>query len=88
MFEKLVFTDENGEKAEFFVLEQTKVNGINYLLVSDSEDEDDEEAVALIIKDISKDTDTEAVYEIVDNDDELEGLSKIFNELLDDIDVE
>ena len=88
MFEKLVFTDENGEKAEFFVLEQTKVNGINYLLVSDSEDEDDEEAVALIIKDISKDTDTEAVYEIVDNDDELERLSKIFNELLDDIDVE
>ena len=33
MFEKLVFTDEN---AELFVLEQTKVNGINYLLVSDS----------------------------------------------------
>lgn len=87
MFEKLVFTDENGEDAEFFVLEQTRVNGINYLLVSDSEDEDTE-AEALIIKDISKDTDTEAIYEIVDDDDELEGLSRIFNELLDDIDVE
>lgn len=87
MFEKVVFTDENGEAAEFFVLEQTRVNGINYLLVSDSVEED-EEANALIIKDISKDTDTEAVYEIVEDDNELEALSGIFNELLEDIDVE
>lgn len=86
MFEKLVFTDENGEDAEFFVLEQTRVNGINYLLVSDLAD--DEEAEAFIVKDMSKDTDTEAIYEIVEDDDELEGISKIFNELLDDIDVE
>lgn len=85
MFEKLVFTDENGEDAEFFVLEQTRVNGINYLLVSDSVDE---EAEALIVRDMSRDTDTEAIYEIVDDDEELESLSKIFNELLDDIDVE
>ncbi len=86
MFEKLVFTGENGEEAEFFVLEQTRVNGINYLLVSDLAD--DEESEALIVKDISKDTDAEAIYEIVENDDELESVSKIFNELLDDIDVE
>lgn len=86
MFEKLVFTGENGEEAEFFVLEQTRVNGINYLLVSDLAD--GEESEALIVKDISKDTDAEAIYEIVENDDELESVSKIFNELLDDIDVE
>ena len=86
MFEKLVFTGENGEEAEFFVLEQTRVNGINYLLVSDLAD--DEESEALIVKDITKDTDAEAIYEIVENDDELESVSKIFNELLDDIDVE
>ena len=67
MFEKLVFTGENGEEAEFFVLEQTRVNGINYLLVSDLAD--DEESEALIVKDISKDTDAEAIYEIVENDD-------------------
>jgi uncharacterized protein YrzB (UPF0473 family) len=85
MFEKLVFTDENGEETEFFVLEQTKVNGVDYLLVSDSDDDD---AEALIVKDISKDTDTEAVYEIVEDDNELEALSGIFNELLEDIDVE
>lgn len=68
------------------MLEQTRVNGINYLLVSDLAD--DEESEALIVKDISKDTDAEAIYEIVENDDELESVSKIFNELLDDIDVE
>ena len=86
MFEKLTFTDENGEEAEFFVLEPTRVNGINYLLVSDSSDDDED--LALIVKDISIDTDTEAIYEIVEDDDELESVSKIFNELLDDIDVE
>lgn len=86
MFEKLVFTDENGEDAEFYVLEQTRVNGADYLLVADSVD--DEEATAIIVKDVSKPEDTEAVYEIVDDDSEIESVSKIFNELLDDIDVE
>lgn len=86
MYEKLVFTDENGDGKEFYVLEQTRVNNTDYLLVVDTLD-DDLEAEALIVKDMSKPEDTEAVYEIVENENELESVSKIFNELLDDIDV-
>ena len=32
--EKLEFIDENGEKTQFYVIEETRINGINYLLVS------------------------------------------------------
>ena len=32
-----MLSDENGEELEFYVLEQTKVNGVTYILVTDSE---------------------------------------------------
>ena len=46
------------------------------------------EADAYILKDTSKPEDTDAVYEIVEDDDELEYVSRIFAEILDDIDIE
>ena len=51
-------------------------------------DEDDEEAEAYILKDVSDSADPEAAYEFVEDDEELEGVSKIFAELLEDIDIE
>ena len=51
-------------------------------------DSEDDEAEALILKDLSKPGDDEALYEIVDDDDELEAVSKIFQEMLDDIEFE
>ena len=45
--EKIQFTaDGSGEKVDFFVLEQTKVNGNFYILVASSE-EDDAECMVL-----------------------------------------
>ena len=86
--EKIMFkTDEEG-LVEFFVLEETKINGINYLMVTESDDESDEEAVAYILKDTSAADEAEAVYEMVEADDELEYVSKVFAELLDDVDIE
>ena len=38
---KFSFGDGTGED-EFFVLEETKINGAAYILVSDSEDDDGE----------------------------------------------
>ena len=39
--EKLVFTyEDSGEQVEFYILEQTKLNGNTYLLVADSEEDD------------------------------------------------
>lgn len=77
------FADSDGT-VEFFVLEQTRINGKNYILVTDSEEGDGE---ALILKDLSEDGEQEALYEIVDNDDELEAISKIFTQVMEDIDL-
>ena len=83
--EKITFTFADSEKSvEFFVLEQTRIGGMNYLLVTDSEEDDGE---ALILKDLSKDGEQEALYEIVEDDDELEVISKIFSQMLEDIDL-
>ncbi len=86
--EKIKFmVSETEEEVEFYVVDETKVNGVNYLLVTESDDED-EEADAYILKDLSKEEDAEAIYEILEDDDEIEYVSKIFAEILEDIDLE
>ena len=86
--EKLTFVTEDQESGDFYIIEETRVNGINYLLVTESEDEEDEEAEAYILKDTSKAEDTEAVYEFVESEEELDAVSRIFAELLEDMDLE
>ncbi len=82
---KITFTQaETGEETEFFVLEETRLNGQNYILVADSEEE---EAEALILKDLSADGDQEAVYEIVEDERELESVMGVFEQLLEDVDI-
>ena len=84
--EKIRFTsDERQEETEFFVLEQTKLNGVSYILVTDSEEDD---AECLILKDTSAEEDKESVYEIVEDATELGAVLKIFEELLEDIEIE
>lgn len=84
---KVMLTTEDGENVEFYVLEETKINGINYLMVTDS-DEQDEEGECYILKDLSQAEDAQALYEFVEDDNELDYLFKIFSELLDDLDVD
>ncbi len=84
--DEIIFTTEDGEDVTFSVIEQTRLGGIDYLLVSTCEAVDGEEQ-ALILKDISKDTDTEAVYEIVEDEQELDLVAAIFEELVDDIEI-
>ena len=49
--EKIKFmSEEMNEEVDFYVLEQTKVGGVSYILVTDSEDDD---AECLILKDTS-----------------------------------
>ena len=86
--EKLTFVTEDQESVDFYIIEETRVNGINYLLVTESEDEEDEEAEAYILKDTSKAEDTDAVYEFVESEEELDAVSRIFAELLEDMDLE
>lgn len=86
MEEKIVFVDDEGKEIEMFVIEETRINNVNYILVTD-DDGEDEEAEAYILKDISDEGDEEAVYEIVDDESEIDYIGKIFSELLEDIDV-
>ena len=78
--------DGENETVGFFVVEETRIAGVSYLLVTESED--DEEAEAYILKDLSDDGETEARYVFVEDDQELEAVSKIFAELLEDVDLE
>ena len=82
--ENIVFETEDGEEVTFYIVEETKLGGENYLLVADSEED---EAEAYILKEIV-DEDDQIIYEMVDDDDTLEALSKIFAELLEDVDFE
>ena len=82
--EKITFCPKEDEPVDFYVLEQTKIAGVNYILVTDCEDGDGE---ALILKDLSKPEDTESIYAIVDEEDELEALAGIFEDLLDDVEL-
>lgn len=81
----ITLLDDDGQEINLYVLEETKINGFNYLLVSDSEEEDGE---CYLLKDKSKPEDAEAEYEFVEEDGELDYLSRIFSELLGDTGVE
>lgn len=84
--EKIPFTfSDSEETVEFFVLEQTKFNGCQYLLVTESQEEESE---AYILKDLSKEEDEEATYVMVDSENELQAVGQIFAEILEDVDLE
>ena len=83
--EKIKFMSEEMQEVEFFVLEQTKVNGMSYILVTDSEEGD---AECWIMKDVSEEDSLESIYDFVEDEDELYAVSKVFEELLEDIDIE
>lgn len=80
---RILFLDDQGQEIEFLVLEQTTLAGTNYLLVADSVEED---GTVLIMKEISLEDDYVS-YEIVEDEEELEIISKIFNELIEDFDL-
>ncbi len=80
--EKIRFEDGQGESTGFYVLEQTLLGGISYLLVTDQEEGDGE---ALILKDVSGAEEEQAVYEIVEDETELAAVAQVFENLLDDI---
>lgn len=83
---KIVLTSDTDEAVEFYVLEETKINGINYLLVTDAAE--DEDGTCYILKDLSDAQDQDAVYEFVEDDNEINYLYQIFTELLEDADVD
>ena len=84
--EKIKFmSEEMNEEVDFYVLEQTKVGGVSYILVTDSEDDD---AECLILKETESGNEQDNLYDIVEDDNELTAVSKVFEELLEDVEIE
>ncbi|MBE5853740.1 MAG: DUF1292 domain-containing protein [Lachnospiraceae bacterium] len=79
--DKIVFETEDGT-VDFFVLDQTRIGGTDYILVTEEEEGDSD---ALILKDTSKDGDEEALYEIVEDERELSAVAEVFAKMDDDI---
>ncbi len=80
--ERIIFANpDTKEETLFFCLEQTQINGQNYLLVTEDEEGDSE---AYILKEISSE-EGEAVYEMVETDAELNAIGKVFAELMEDV---
>ncbi|MEE1312972.1 MAG: DUF1292 domain-containing protein [Lachnospiraceae bacterium] len=80
--EAIVFYDEKDNEIHLEVLEQTTIAGQNYLLVSDGEED-----TVLLFKEVPEEGDFVS-YQIVEDDTEIEALLKVFNELIEEIDIE
>ena len=83
--EKITFVPEGEEAVDFYVLEQTTIGGVNYILVTDAEE--DEEGEAYILKDMSDSDAEERVYSMVEDDTEFDAVSAVFENMLEDIDL-
>ena len=82
--ETIIIQGENGEEIEFEVMETTRLGGVDYYLVCDTEDKES----AYILKDVSTVEEETSVYEFVEDDKEYEAIAAIFKEIMDDVDFE
>lgn len=80
--EKITFNPEGEAPVDFYVLEQTTIAGISYILVTEEEEGDGE---ALILKDLSDMEEEESLYEIVSEETELKAVAAVFENLLEDV---
>lgn len=90
--EMIIMNSEEGDSLSFFVIEETKLNGTQYLLVSEqnpeeTEDDEFEEVDSTVLKCVSEDGE-DAIYEFVEDDAEWDAVLSVFSELLEDIDIE
>ena len=80
--EKVKFTDpDTQEIVEFTVEDETQLNGVKYLLVS--EDAEDGTLDAYILKEVVNENE-EVLYEVVEDEVEFMALAKVFTELVDE----
>ncbi len=81
------FLTPDGETVELYVLEDTMLQGIHYILVTEELDQGTEEASAMIMKEETQSGENEfAVYDIVENEEELQALAAVFAEQMEDVD--
>ena len=84
MNEQLELINDEGNVETFYIVEETRLVGTPYILVAES---DEEESDAYILKDVSGDTDAEAEYIFVYDEEELDAVASVFREMLEDIEL-
>ncbi|MDD6332186.1 MAG: DUF1292 domain-containing protein [Clostridium sp.] len=83
------FTTEDGQAVDMYVLEETTLQGIHYILVTEDLDDESEEAFVTIMKEETRDQEDEyTVYDVVENEEELQAVAKVFAELMEDVDFQ
>ncbi|MBQ6313195.1 MAG: DUF1292 domain-containing protein [Lachnospiraceae bacterium] len=76
--EQMVFTNDLGEEEVFYVQAVTVLGGVNYILVTETEDLAGD---AYIMKQ-SEENEEEITFDMVDDEDELDALADVFEELI------
>jgi hypothetical protein len=80
---RLIPTDST-EAEEFYVLEQAKLGGKMYLLVTDQEEGD---GMALILRDDADADSGESLYEVVEDENELSAVLLLFSDKLEEMGI-
>lgn len=87
--ESIPFLTDDNTEVEFYILEQTMINGRNYLLVSETQElAEDENTIVYIMRETAGSGNDMVSYELVEEDEELEAVSKVFEQLMEDLDIE
>ena len=80
------FVTEDGENIDFTIIDETKLNGVSYILVTDSFE--DENGECYIMKDISSSEAKDAEYIFVEDEEELNSVFEIFEKMMNDDDID
>lgn len=86
-FEVVTMTDKNGDAVEFSIIDNVACGGERYLLVVETELMDDDETDAIILKEVSINTD-DVTYELVEDDAEFDRVADLFAQKAEDYTVE
>ena len=88
----IMLTDENGCEEAFFVLEEAEIAGRKYLLAgnrpaSDLEKEEGKDMEVVILRVVGEE-DSDYIYEVVEEEEELQIISKYMGEIMEDFLIE
>lgn len=86
-FETIMLTDENGDEAEFVIINTLENEGESYILVVETAYIDDEDAEYMLLKKVEEEGE-DVSYELIEDDDEFDKIAALFAEKSDEYDVE
>lgn len=86
-FETIMLADENGDEAEFVIIDTLENEGESYILVVETAYIDDEDAEYMLLKKVEEEGE-DVSYELIEDDDEFDKIAALFAEKSDEYDVE